>query len=128
MFDGLYTVESIVPEEGHVVADVRLNPEHAIFAGHFPGNPVVPGVCSIQMIKDTVALGMSRKVLLVDAPSIKFVAGIDPRESPLVRITAECDPAVEGRIAVRATVTNAGKTFVKFQGAFVIVAPAEPGQ
>ena len=31
---------------------LELNPEHPVYEGHFPGNPVVPGVCQVQMICD----------------------------------------------------------------------------
>ena len=33
------------------VVQVMLNPQHAIYNGHFPQQPVVPGVCMLQMIK-----------------------------------------------------------------------------
>ena len=31
---------------------ISINAAHPIFEGHFPGQPVVPGVCMIQMIKE----------------------------------------------------------------------------
>lgn len=31
---------------------VMLNPQHSLYAGHFPQQPVVPGVCTLQMIKE----------------------------------------------------------------------------
>ena len=33
-------------------AQLQLNPAHRVFEGHFPGQPVVPGVCMVQMIKE----------------------------------------------------------------------------
>ena len=33
------------------VVQVMLNPQHAIYSGHFPQQPVVPGVCMLQIIK-----------------------------------------------------------------------------
>lgn len=29
-----------------------INPEADVYRGHFPGNPIAPGVCSLQMIKE----------------------------------------------------------------------------
>jgi 3-hydroxyacyl-[acyl-carrier-protein] dehydratase len=34
------------------VFDVTLNPDSEVYRGHFPGKPVAPGVCNIQMIKE----------------------------------------------------------------------------
>ena len=36
------------------VVQVMLNPQHAIYSGHFPQQPVVPGVCMLQIIKECV--------------------------------------------------------------------------
>ena len=29
---------------------IRLNGEHEIFKAHFPGEPITPGVCQLQMV------------------------------------------------------------------------------
>ena len=34
---------------------VRLNPECKVYEGHFPGEPVSPGVCNIEMLLECAA-------------------------------------------------------------------------
>lgn len=34
---------------------LRLNPEHFIYQAHFPGEPVTPGVCILQIGKELLA-------------------------------------------------------------------------
>ena len=29
---------------------LRLNPDHPIYHAHFPGNPITPGVCIVQIV------------------------------------------------------------------------------
>jgi len=36
--------------ETRVVAQYRTKSDHAIFKGHFPGNPILPGVVQIEMM------------------------------------------------------------------------------
>ena len=36
------------------VVQVMLNPQHVIYNGHFPQQPVVPGVCMLQIIKECI--------------------------------------------------------------------------
>lgn len=40
-----------------------LNPEADVYRGHFPGNPIAPGVCSLQMIKECLQSVLSRDIL-----------------------------------------------------------------
>ena len=35
-------------------AIIDLNKDHEVYKGHFPGNPVVPGVCLTQLIKEVM--------------------------------------------------------------------------
>ena len=53
MLDDFYTLNQIAPQgEGKYICRITLNPAHPIFAGHFPGNPITPGVCMLQIIKE----------------------------------------------------------------------------
>ena len=40
---------------------IRLNPEHEIFRAHFPGQPITPGVCQIQMVTEISEVGNERR-------------------------------------------------------------------
>ena len=40
-------------EDGKQAIEIELNPGHMLYQGHFPGQPVVPGVCTLQMIKES---------------------------------------------------------------------------
>jgi 3-hydroxyacyl-[acyl-carrier-protein] dehydratase len=35
----------------NIASEIRINAEHHLFNGHFPGAPVTPGVIQLQMIK-----------------------------------------------------------------------------
>lgn len=51
---------------------IRLNPDHPIFAGHFPSYPIVPGVCLMQ-----VAAELCGKTI-AGARDIKFLVPVLP--------------------------------------------------
>ena len=73
---------SIVHQEssiGSVKASVSINKEHKIFDGHFPGLPVVPGVCMVQMVKEILEVSMNKSLRIVTSDNIKFLSVIDPR-------------------------------------------------
>jgi 3-hydroxyacyl-[acyl-carrier-protein] dehydratase len=87
LMNNLFTVKEHVIQGSTINAEIQLNPEHAIFSGHFPGQPVVPGVCMIQLIKEILQKSFSQSLQLKEASSIKFSSVINPVEQPLISIT-----------------------------------------
>jgi 3-hydroxyacyl-[acyl-carrier-protein] dehydratase len=70
--------QDIVDEQ--LVSVVKLYPEHAIFEGHFPDHPVVPGVVQLQIIKELLSLHLERTVRLSGLKACKFLKVINPLE------------------------------------------------
>jgi 3-hydroxyacyl-[acyl-carrier-protein] dehydratase len=52
--------EIVEIDEDHIVATYRFRPDAEFYRGHFPGNPVTPGVILIESMAQTgvVALGI----------------------------------------------------------------------
>ena len=82
----LYTLITLVESSpGNYVALTSLNPGHPIFEGHFPGQPVLPGVCLLEMVKEILAEITNKSLRLTNAGSIKYLKLIDPRTEPLLK-------------------------------------------
>jgi 3-hydroxyacyl-[acyl-carrier-protein] dehydratase len=78
-----YTLQSYEKtENGSFVANISLNKDHDIFKGHFPGNPVTPGVCMMQIVKELTEEFTDSKLFLKTASNVKFMAIINPFETP----------------------------------------------
>ena len=102
LIEGLYTVTDFQRKEQEVKAIVQLNKDHEIFKGHFPENPVMPGVCMLQIIKELTEQAMGKSLLLTVASNIKFMAIINPNLNPtlslLISITED-----EGMVKIKNT-------------------------
>ncbi len=61
---------------------LKLNKDHDVFKGHFPGNPVTPGVCMIQAIKEIIQNHVGEELFLQNISNVKFTALINPNENP----------------------------------------------
>lgn len=61
------------------IAQITLNKDHPIFKGHFPGNPVTPGVCMLQIVKELTEDILSKKLFMVRSSNVKFMALINPQ-------------------------------------------------
>jgi 3-hydroxyacyl-[acyl-carrier-protein] dehydratase len=116
----LYTLEQehTVGEAG--TYQVLWNAAHPIFEGHFPGRPVVPGVCMMQTVQELLERLLQKKVLLKKASNMKFLNMIDPVANPKVEIGVQYK-LQEGEIKVTASLKYEALTFMKFQGTFVAV-------
>ena len=78
-----YTLNSFEKDENGVFsAKISLNKEHDIFKGHFPGNPVTPGVCMMQIVKELTEEFTGKTLFLKSASNVKFMAIINPFETP----------------------------------------------
>lgn len=102
LLNDFYTVENIAnPEENRYLATVLLNPKHEIFKGHFPGNPVTPGVCMLQIIKEISEQITQKSLFLHRANQVKFMALINPETHPRIQLELEITDNNEGEIKVK---------------------------
>ena len=93
--------------------------EEAFFRGHFPGNPLVPGVLLAEGMAQTAGVALSdadHVHLLAAIQSMKFIRPVRPRERVVfsarktgdlqglflcdVRACVENEPVAEGRVVL----------------------------
>jgi len=111
-FTGLQT-------EGNIVkTNIELNAAHPIFKGHFPDQPIVPGVCMVQMVKEIVEASINAETSLLKASDLKFLAFIDPKQNKLIQMELRINIADEG-IKVDAKLLDDETVLFKFKGIFV---------
>ena len=69
---------------------VELNPSCVIYQAHFPGEPITPGVCIVQIGKEVIEdllleqSSTSRRLEIIKAKNIKFLSVISPNETPIL--------------------------------------------
>lgn len=87
LLENFYTVNTInrVADQSFLV-EVTLNDKHEVFKGHFPGNPVTPGVGMMQIIKELTEEITGEKLFLSTASNVKFMALINPEVTPNLKL------------------------------------------
>jgi 3-hydroxyacyl-[acyl-carrier-protein] dehydratase len=69
-------VHSIVPFKGAVgIKNVTFNEPH--FQGHFPAEPIMPGVTIVEAMAQTSAVVVGISLNVVDKPLLTYFMGID---------------------------------------------------
>jgi 3-hydroxyacyl-[acyl-carrier-protein] dehydratase len=100
---------------------IRLNPSHEIFKGHFPGNPILPGVCVVQILKEILMYQSDNKLILNYASSIKYLSYINPVVNSIINIDVELKEAGDGNIFCIAILYFESVVFCRFKGEFKII-------
>ena len=67
---------SIISEEASTTR-IQLHEEHPIYQAHFPGNPITPGVCIVQMIGELAERQVGHSLILCKIANLKFLAPVD---------------------------------------------------
>ncbi len=117
--DFFYT-KSFADDGSTIGATIELNAAHAIFEGHFPNQPVVPGVCMVQIIKELLEKSVGKSLQLQKADHIKFLSFIVPTETPSVEALIKYSIADEV-LSATASLAKQETVCLKMKCSFVFV-------
>ena len=117
--DNLYIILSQQEEEGHPAFRLRIHPEWPIYKAHFPGHPITPGVCIVQMVQELLQKLLNRELCLRKAKNVKYLAIISPEEvSELTVAFPKIEEQPDGNLKVQAQVSDGEKLFTKLSVTF----------
>ena len=112
----LYT---IIETTGNAVK-IRLLPESAIYEGHFPGNPVTPGVCQVGIVEELLGTCFGKQVTLREIKNLKFMEVLRPEPQVEPVVVFEKMEEEDNRLAVRGKVTVGERIVTKYSLVFEI--------
>lgn len=103
-----------------VYSKITLNHEHKIFEGHFPGVPIVPGVCMVQIIVEIMKTITGKAARLATADFIKYPSMIVPEKNKEIDVMIKYHIEPE-RLLVNASLYKGAVTFFKLKAAFTLL-------
>lgn len=112
-----YTVHDPEPGNNSLVCRIIFNAGHDIFKGHFPQQPVVPGVCMMQIVKELLEEQTGKKLFLQQAPQVKFLQLTLPETEPEITINWSADGDL---FSVNAVFKKEGTALFKMNGTLKI--------
>ncbi|RZA03150.1 MAG: hypothetical protein EOP47_04310 [Sphingobacteriaceae bacterium] len=118
--DPIFKISSINSTEGLIIAALEVDITHDIFNGHFPDQPVVPGACMVQLVKDILEKRLDTTLQLKVANNLKFLELINPQITTHLQLQLNYTTEDE-LIKVNGDLVAEDVVFFKFQGTFGIV-------
>lgn len=101
--------------DGKVVYHIALLPDCNVYQGHFPGQPVCPGVCNIQTIKECASLLTGKELRISSIKQCLLTAVATPTVCPEVDVTVQVSEA-DGKYSIVATISDERRQYMAFKG------------
>jgi 3-hydroxyacyl-[acyl-carrier-protein] dehydratase len=119
LLNDYFKIDARTTENAETVFSVTLLSEYKAYAGHFPGNPISPGVCNIQMIKECAEQLAGQPLFLGYISQCRLSAVIAPQITPRLRIRMQLsggETEDETSYKVCATIRDDTTTYIEFKG------------
>lgn len=112
LLNSFYSIDSFESSENEIIARLHIDQHHSIFDGHFPNNPVTPGVVQLEIIKELLNHQFKRKMNLVSLSNCKFLAILNPTETPKIEVQLTLKEE-DGVIKISGTIRSEETQFLK---------------
>jgi len=120
LLNKLYKITSLnaIADGSGFMAEIELDASHPVFKGHFPGNPILPGVCTVQIIRELLEQWLQKSLYMTKAGNIKYLGFINPVTMPLLTFQVNIKQGDSLIISCNASVSAPGVVVCSFKGEF----------
>ncbi len=76
--DDFYFIDAKERTDAGFCYTLHFNADHLIYKAHFPGEPITPGVCILQVGLDLLADAVDCELEVVNVKNVKFLSVLRP--------------------------------------------------
>ena len=104
--NSLYTIQGVAREGTSVSYDLLLNAGHTIYQAHFPNEPITPGVCILQILRELLEEHTGKQYEITKVKNVKYLSILSPVKTPQVTFVIDKmnDGVTTGSMMVQAHV------------------------
>ncbi|MGY3211244.1 hypothetical protein [Mucilaginibacter sp. HD30] len=116
MIEPVFKIISVECKENSIITLLQVDAESDILKGHFPDQPVVPGACMLQTVKEILENNFTTSLRLIKADNIKFLNMVTPDNTGLsMKISYQL---MDNQMKVVAELAGEAVVFMKLQAIF----------
>jgi len=108
-----FKITSVQQNDNELLAMVSLNEKNELFEGHFPNNPIMPGVLNIEILEKILDEKLKKQIKQIN--QIKFLKPVVPNQNEPLEYKLEVSIKPENRTIVSVIGTIKDDVFVKIQ-------------
>lgn len=94
---------------------LSILPECTVYDGHFPGDPVCPGVCNIETIKECAMLLTGESLRYNSIKQCRLTALATPTVCPELKVQLNLSPSETG-YGIQATISDKNQVYMILKG------------
>jgi len=114
----LYSINERSSIDQTHVFKVVLDPDHEVYKGHFPGQPVTPGVLQVRIIRELLEQTAEKMLSLKTAQNLKFLRFIDPNEVQELKVSIHILDNSDDELKVKADIADNDGVYFKMMATF----------
>ena len=114
MFENLYSVTASASEQNVFNWKIRFDLQHQIYQVHFPGTPITPGACQLEIFRQLAEQALNSPASIAEVKNIKYLQVVDPISFPEVEVSESfSDQDESGLYKCNANIVCEGKILTK---------------
>jgi 3-hydroxyacyl-[acyl-carrier-protein] dehydratase len=117
--DTFYKINALKFAENILEATISIDAKHVIYEGHFPNNPVTPGVVQLEMVKEILGTHFNRPIQLKSLTTSKFLAVLNPVLTPEATFKMTVVGQEDQSLKVSGQLSNSEGICLKFSGVYL---------
>ena len=107
----LYQIEHSQDNDNERIFTIRLLESCPIYRAHFPGQPITPGVCIVQIVQELLEQTVGKQLEISEVKNVKFLHILTPTANPVVDVVFTAVETTDGSVSAKAEVKNAATVF-----------------
>ena len=120
LLNDFFTIQNSTDSEGVLSASITIKAGHKIFEGHFPDNPITPGVVQLQIVKELLEESLGQKFTMSEMGRCKFLAIWNPNDNPNINVEIKHSKTEDNEIKISASGGIDDTFFFKFNAKYRI--------
>ena len=116
----LFCIENYVVNEKGFSSEIRLDAKHTVYSGHFPEQPVTPGVIQLFIVHNLLEKHLEKKIQLKTVSQCKFLKILNPDENPYLTVNVTIE-LKEDILTISATGANKNHVFFKLNASYTFI-------
>jgi 3-hydroxyacyl-[acyl-carrier-protein] dehydratase len=102
------------PADGQARYTVRLLPDCDLYRGHFPGHPVCPGICNVELLRECAMKAIGQSLHIAAIKKCRFTKVATPQTESLLTADLSWQATADG-FALRASLSHEGSLYVEME-------------